>query len=145
MKEKIAQFIGRDAGAVEPMRVIKHWTFPCFLSSQSAQRQPAAVEELGDMFQHRKNVQRGLLSSHGKARLLVTFLDNHDMHARFYFSDPGEPRRFDDKELTMGIACLYCLTGMVPYLPAPNRLCTALAVLQPAVPRIALGRAWKRL
>ena len=64
------------------------------------------------MFQHRKNVQRGLLSSHGEASsYFVTFLDNHDMHARFYFSDPGEPRRFDD-QLTMGIACLYCLTGI---------------------------------
>ena len=33
------------------------------------------------------------------------------MQSRFYFSDSGEPRRFDD-QLTMAIACLYCLSGI---------------------------------
>ena len=68
--------------------------------------------KIAEMFQHRRNVQRGLLSSHGEASsYFVTFLDNHDMHSRFYFSDPGEPHRFDD-QLTMAIGCLYCLTGI---------------------------------
>jgi glycosidase len=64
------------------------------------------------MFQHRRDVQRGLLSSHGDASsYFVTFLDNHDMTNRFYFRDPGNPHRFDD-QLTMGVACLYSLIGI---------------------------------
>jgi glycosidase len=54
----------------------------------------------------------GSLSSHGEASsYFVTFLDNHDMRSRFYFSDPGNLRRFDD-QLTMGVACLYSLIGI---------------------------------
>ena len=112
-EEKIAQFIGRDAGAVEdPIGVDAALDFPLFFELPKVLKGNQPPSRIGDMFQHRKNVQRGLLSSHGEASsYFVTFLDNHDMHARFYFSDPGEPRRFDD-QLTMGIACLYCLTGI---------------------------------
>ena len=41
----------------------------------------------------------------------MTFLDNHDVGQRFYFSDPGTPNRFDD-QLTLGLACLMSLQGI---------------------------------
>ena len=112
-EEKIAQFIGRDVGAVEePIGVDAALDFPLFFELPKVLKASEPPSKIVAMFQHRKNVQRSLLSSHGEASsYFVTFLDNHDMHARFYFSDPGEPDRFDD-QLTMAIACLYCLTGI---------------------------------
>jgi glycosidase len=64
------------------------------------------------MFEHRKDVVRGIISSHGEAsRFFVTFLDNHDQHERFFFSAPEAPRRFED-QLTLGISCLFTLQGI---------------------------------
>ena len=112
-EEKIAQFIGRDAGAVEdPIGVDAALDFPLFFELPKVLKGSQPPTKIAEMFQHRRNVQRGLLSSHGEASsYFVTFLDNHDMHSRFYFSDPGEPHRFDD-QLTMAIGCLYRLTGI---------------------------------
>jgi glycosidase len=64
------------------------------------------------MFDHRKQVERGIISSHGEAsRFFVTFLDNHDQRQRFYFSQPDAPARFAD-QLTLGVACLFALQGI---------------------------------
>jgi glycosidase len=113
--EKIAEFVGRDAGAVEdPVGVDAALDFPLFFQlpqvlKGTPQHPPSNI---AGMFQHRRDVQRGLLSSHGDASsYFVTFLDNHDMTNRFYFSDRGNPHRFDD-QLTMGVACLYSLIGI---------------------------------
>jgi glycosidase len=64
------------------------------------------------MYQARKVVEQGVISSHGEAtRFFVTFLDNHDQHSRFYYSDATDPHRFDD-QLTMACACLFALPGI---------------------------------
>ena len=64
------------------------------------------------MYQERKIVEQDVISSHGEAtRFFVTFLDNHDQHARFYYRDPADPHRFDD-QATMGFACLFALPGI---------------------------------
>jgi glycosidase len=112
-EEKIAEFIGRDAGAVEdPIGVDAALDFPLFFELPNVLKGNQPPSRIAGMFQHRRDVQRGLLSSHGEASsYFVTFLDNHDMKSRFYFSDPGNPRRFDD-QLTMGVACLYSLIGI---------------------------------
>ena len=64
------------------------------------------------MFEHRKDVQRGIISSHGEAsRFFVTFLDNHDQNQRFFFSTPEALMRFED-QLTLGVGCLFTLQGI---------------------------------
>ena len=70
---------------------------------------PVAVARV---YQRRKEILRGLISSHGEiGRYFVTFLDNHDQNQRFYYSDPGNPRAYDD-QVTMGVACLFALQGI---------------------------------
>jgi glycosidase len=64
------------------------------------------------MFEYRKQVQRGVISSHGEAsRFFVTFLDNHDQNQRLNFPNPTDPHRFDD-QVTLALACLFCLQGI---------------------------------
>ena len=70
---------------------------------------PAAVI---DMFEYRKEIQRGIISSHGEAAdFLLHFSDNHDQHQRFFFSASEAPMRFED-QLTLGIGCLFTLQGI---------------------------------
>jgi glycosidase len=96
----------------DPIGVDAALDFPLFFELPKVLKGDQPPSKIAGMFQHRRNVQRGLLSSHGEASsYFVTFLDNHDMNSRFYFSDPGDPHRFDD-QLTMGVACLYCLIGI---------------------------------
>lgn len=68
--------------------------------------------ELAHMFEYRKQVQKGLLSSHGESsRYFVTFLDNHDQHSRFYYVDPENPKKYE-AQLTLAIGCLFTLQGI---------------------------------
>jgi glycosidase len=68
--------------------------------------------EVVAMFQVRKTVEQGVISSHGEAtRFFVTFLDNHDQHTRFHYVDAQDPHRFDD-QTTMALACLFALPGI---------------------------------
>src|SRR5262249_22016587 len=63
-------------------------------------------------FEHRKDVERTIVSSHGEAgRFFVTFLDNHDQTQRFFFSDPRDPQKFQD-QLTLGVSVLFALQGI---------------------------------
>jgi glycosidase len=112
-EEKIAQFIGRNAGLVEdPIGVDASLDFPLFFRLPGVAKGLVPPAELVGMFEHRKQVERGVLTSHGEAgSYFVTFLDNHDMGQRFYFSDPGDPHRFDD-QATLGLACLMSLQGI---------------------------------
>jgi glycosidase len=64
------------------------------------------------MYQYRKNIEQYILSSHGDAsRFFVTFVDNHDVDARIRYEPPGNPNQFND-QVTMAVACLYCLPGV---------------------------------
>ena len=113
-EEKIAQFIGRstrntsddsvgvDAALDFPLR----FTLPAVVKGFSS---PSAVS---GMYQHRKQVEQDILSSHGDAtRFFVTFLDNHDVKERIRFVDPSNEHRFDP-QVTLGLACLFALQGI---------------------------------
>jgi glycosidase len=64
------------------------------------------------MYALRKQIEANILSSHGDAtRFFVTFLDNHDVKERIRFVQPGDEHKYDD-QVTLGIACLYCLPGI---------------------------------
>jgi len=112
-EEKIAQFIGRNAGLIEdPIGIDASLDFPLFFRLPGVAKGLVPPAALVGMFEHRKQVEREVLTSHGEAgSYFVTFLDNHDMGQRFYFSDPGTPNRFND-QLTLGLACLMSLQGI---------------------------------
>ena len=112
-EEKISQYIGRNVSAAGDMvGVDASLDFPLFFRLPSALKGLLPPSEVVAMFQARKIVERGVISSHGEAtRFFVTFLDNHDQHARFYYSDPPDPHRFDD-QATMACACLFALPGI---------------------------------
>lgn len=112
-EEKINQFIGRSTNlGDEPIGVDAALDFPLFFKLPSVAKGLAAPSLIKDMYLHRKNIQRDILSTHGDAtNFFVTFLDNHDMRQRFYFSDPADPHRFDH-QATLGLACLFALQGI---------------------------------
>ncbi len=112
-EETIARFIGRqtrdsselvgvDAALDFPLRFVLPGVIKGFVS-------PLA---LARMYQHRKDVEQDVLSSHGDAtRFFVTFLDNHDVKERIRYEDPADPGRFD-RQVTLGLACLFSLQGI---------------------------------
>lgn len=112
-EEKIAQFIGRQA--TEPGDVVgvdAALDFPLFYRLPSVAKGLAPPTEVVDVFNHRKRVQREVVSSHGDAsRYFVTFLDNHDLRARFRHEDPSDPARFDP-QVTLALTCLMTLQGI---------------------------------
>ena len=112
-EEKIAQFIGRDAGLVEdPIGIDAALDFPLFFRLPGVAKGLVPPSSLAGMYERRKQVEREVLTSHGEAgRFFVTFLDNHDMPQRFYYRDANDPHRFDD-QATLGLACLFCLQGI---------------------------------
>lgn len=112
-EEKINQFIGRSTNlGDEPIGVDAALDFPLFFKLPSVAKGLAAPSLVKDMYLHRKNVQRDILSTHGDAtNFFVTFLDNHDQRQRFYFSDPANPHRFDN-QATLGLVCLFTLQGI---------------------------------
>ena len=112
-EEKIAHFIGRQASEPGDLTgVDAALDFPLFYKLPAMAKGMIAPAEIVNVFEHRKQVQRGLISSHGEAsRFFVTFLDNHDQTQRFFFSPADEPMRFAD-QLTLGITCLFTLQGI---------------------------------
>jgi glycosidase len=112
-EEKIAGFIGRNAtDADQPIGVDAALDFPLFFKLPGVAKGFTAPLDLARLYEHRKEVQRGLITTHGEASgHFVTFLDNHDMRERFYFSDPGDAHRFDD-QMTLALACLFALQGI---------------------------------
>jgi glycosidase len=117
-EKTLAQFIGRDTrvDSDEPIgidaaldfdlegnlnKVIKH--------AAQGRTDPGV---LVDMYQRRKQAERTILTTHGEAsNFFVTFLDNHDGHARFFFQDATNPHRWDD-QLTLALGCLFGLQGI---------------------------------
>jgi glycosidase len=86
--------------------------YPLFSALVPTLKGFAAASSVTDMYNTRKQDDQYMLSSHGDAsRYFVTFLDNHDMKKRFRWEQPGNPTQFDD-QVSMGIACLYCLPGV---------------------------------
>ena len=86
--------------------------FPLFYNLPGVAKGQLPPSSVSDMFARRQQIQRGIVSSHGDAsRFFVSFLDNHDQHHRFYFSDPGDPNRYDD-QATLGLGLLFALQGI---------------------------------
>ncbi len=112
-EETIAHFIGRQAGDEgDLMGVDAALDFPLFFVLPSTAKGLSSPSAVVNMFEHRKQVERNVLSSHGEAsRFFVTFLDNHDQRERFFFSPADQPGQFGD-QLTLGVGCLYCLQGI---------------------------------
>ncbi|MCG2624142.1 alpha-amylase family glycosyl hydrolase [Arthrobacter sp. I2-34] len=113
-EEKIAAYIGRNTASdsSDLIGVDAALDFPLFYALPWVAKGLQPPSALADLYAHRKEVQRGILSSHGDAgRFFVTFLDNHDQHQRLYFTGPGDPHRFDD-QLTLAVGCLFALQGI---------------------------------
>jgi glycosidase len=112
-EEKIARFIGRNAREAEdPIGVDAALDFPLFFKLPGVAKGFSAPLEMVEMYRRRKEAQRGLITTHGEASShFVTFLDNHDMRERFYFSDAADPHRFDD-QVTLAVGCLFGLQGI---------------------------------
>lgn len=112
-EEQITRFIGRQATEEgDLVGVDAALDFPLFFKLPGMAKGRTPPAEVVQMFEHRKELERGVISSHGEAsRFFVTFLDNHDQQERFYFSPDDAPRRFED-QLTLGIGCLFALQGI---------------------------------
>ena len=112
-EETIARFIGRNASDQgDMMGVDAALDFPLFFRLPAVAKGLVPPTDVIGVFEHRKAVQRDLISSHGEAgSFFVTFLDNHDQRQRYYFSDPASPDRFAD-QLTLGVTCLCTLQGI---------------------------------
>jgi len=112
-EEQIARFIGRQAAEEgDLVGVDAALDFPLFFKLPAVLKGQLAPAEVIALFEHRKAVERDVISSHGEAsRYFVTFLDNHDQPARFHFSAPDAPTRFDD-QLTLGLGVLFALQGI---------------------------------
>ena len=108
-ERRIAQFIGRGSAADgDVVGVDAALDFPLFFVLPGVVKGFAPPSALVDMYRTRKEIERGVVSSHGEAsRYFVTFLDNHDQHARFRYGDPAF-----DAQTTLGLACLMTLPGI---------------------------------
>jgi len=112
--EKIAQFIGRSTRDKndDSVGVDAALDFPLRFTLPSVVKGFSAPDTVSGMYQHRKDVEQDILSSHGDAtRFFVTFLDNHDVKERIRFVDPHDEHRFD-AQVTLGVACLFALQGI---------------------------------
>ncbi len=110
---KIARFIGRNAlESGDLTGVDAALDFPLFYNLPGVAKGLLPPSSIRDVFARRQQVQRGIVSSHGDAsRFFVTFLDNHDQHSRFHYSDIGDPHRYDD-QTTLALGCLFGLQGI---------------------------------
>jgi glycosidase len=112
-EEKIAQFIGRNAGrSGDLVGVDAALDFPLFFRLPGVAKGFTAPTEAAEVYRRRKRVEEGVISSHGEAsNYFVTFLDNHDQKERFRFEDPADPTKYD-RQVTLALACLYSLQGI---------------------------------
>lgn len=112
-EEKIARFIGRNAIQTgDVIGIDAALDFPLFYKLPSMAKGFNSPCEVANVFENRKNIQRGIISSHGEAsNFFVTFIDNHDQHQRFYYSPSSDPNQFDD-QVTLCLGCLFTLQGI---------------------------------
>ena len=113
----IATIIGRNTvatldGANALVGVDAALDYPLYNTFVQVAKAGSPPTSVTGMYQYRKGLEQNVISSHGDAtRYFVTFLDNHDVKHRFYYQKPGNEHLYDD-QLTMGLACLYCLPGI---------------------------------
>jgi glycosidase len=106
-EETINRFVGRHSTETEGFGLDAALDYPLFFKVPDIVRSQRDVAELPVVFERRKAVEDGLISSHGEAgKYFVTFLDNHDQIRRFNF--PTTPQ----EQIIMGLAVLFCLQGI---------------------------------
>jgi glycosidase len=112
-EEDIAHFIGRNTkDQSELVGVDAALDYPLIDALKPVVKGLAAPSAVVDMYKLRKEREQYILSSHEDAtRFFVTFLDNHDVHERIRFEQPGDEHRYDD-QVTLGLATLYSLPGI---------------------------------
>ena len=112
-EEQIAHFIGRNAMAEgEPIGVDAALDYPLFYKLLAVVKGQLAPSELHSLYEYRKQVETGILSTHGDASgFFVTFLDNHDQNWRFFFQNPSHPDAYDE-QVSLGVGCLFSLPGI---------------------------------
>lgn len=110
---KIAQFIGRNTlKSDQPIGIDAALDFPLFRRLNKVIKSDWGPNSIDDLFTARKQAHQNHLSSHGEAsKYFVTFLDNHDLHSRFYYSSASAPHQFDS-QLTLALGCLFALQGI---------------------------------
>jgi glycosidase len=113
-EEKIKSFIGKDTSQPgQPVGVDSALDFPLFFQLPSMIKGFIPPSDIVGVFQNRREAQKGLLSSNGEAgQFFVTFLDNHDMHSRFYFQQENGNKHQFDAQVSMGVACMFGLLGI---------------------------------
>jgi glycosidase len=106
-EETINRFVGRHSTETEGFGLDAALDYPLFFKVPEIAKCERDVAELPGLFERRKEVESGLISSHGEAgKYFVTFLDNHDQSRRF--NHPFTP----EQQITMGLALLFCLQGI---------------------------------
>lgn len=106
-EDQINRFIGRSGSDTEGFGIDAALDFPLFFALPGAAKSMVPVENIRQVFEKRKEAEKGLISSHGEAsRYFVTFVDNHDQNRRF--NDPQTPQ----DQVTLGMAVLSCLQGI---------------------------------
>jgi glycosidase len=112
-EQEIARFIGRSTSDQSQMvGVDAALDYPLFFKIKPVVKASMPPSDLVSMYAFRKQIEANILSSHGDAtRFFVTFLDNHDVKERIRYVETGNEHKYDD-QVTLGIACLYCLPGI---------------------------------
>ena len=112
-EEMIAHFIGRYAlDSNDRTGIDAALDFPVYYKLPGISKGVTRPSDLVGVFEHRKVVQRGIISSHSEAsRYFVTFCDNHDMKERIRYVDPADPSRYDH-QVAMAVGCLFALQGI---------------------------------
>jgi glycosidase len=117
-EDKIHEFIGRNTSlSTDMMGIDSALDFPLNYRLPGIVKASHGLSpgNLGEMYNHRKELQRDILTSHGEAgSLFVTFLDNHDQQRhRFvpFNSGPGDSGKYDN-QMSMGVGCLFSLLGI---------------------------------
>ena len=106
----IAEFIGKESGNIDDMiGVDAALDFPLFFMFTNVVKGFSPPSDLRQFYTNRKQIYKNHLSSHGEvSRYFVTFFENHDQRARFYYSENGN---YDD-QFTMAVGLLFSLLGI---------------------------------
>jgi glycosidase len=106
-EEAINRFVGRHSTETDGFGVDAALDYPLFFKLPDIARGWGDVAGLPVIFERRKEIEEGLISSHGEAgKYFVTFLDDHYQTQRFNY--PFAPQ----EQITMGLAVLFCLQGI---------------------------------
>ena len=106
-EETIAGFVGRRTKGGDGFGIDAALDFPLFYNLPAVAKCSSPVETIRNVFDKRKALEEGQLSSHGEAgRYFVSFLDNHDQHERIQHPlTPGN-------QVTLALGLLFTLQGI---------------------------------